>query len=114
MITQRPWGKLHLAEDERARSSSREVPRVPGHRQLLEGDFWRRIPAYRGVMRGEFVDYRFQLKHTITRADQLSKVVQDLAPKSFYEDVADGLARSPMSFRVSPHLLSLIDWDDPY
>ena len=114
MITQRPWGKLHLVEEERPRPSSREVPRIPGHRQLLQGDFWRRIPAYRAVMPGEFLDYRFQMKHTITRADQLAKVVQDLAPQSFYADVAEGFARAPMSVRISPYLLSLIDWDDPY
>jgi lysine 2,3-aminomutase len=41
-------------------------------------------------------------------------VVEGLAPPSFLEDVAAGFARAPMSVRVSPYLLSLVDWDDPY
>jgi lysine 2,3-aminomutase len=35
-------------------------------------------------------------------------------PQSFIDDVAEGFRRAPMSLRVSPYLLSLIDWDDPY
>jgi lysine 2,3-aminomutase len=87
---------------------------VPSHRQLLDGDFWRAIPAYKDVRRDEFDDHRFQTKQTVTRADQLLRVVRDLAPPSFCDDVADGLARAPMSVRVTPYLLSLIDWRDPY
>ncbi len=26
----------------------------------------------------------------------------------------EGLGRAPMSIRISPYILSLIDWDDPY
>ncbi len=35
-------------------------------------------------------------------------------PQSFYADVAEGFQCAPMSIRVSPYLLSLIDWADPY
>jgi lysine 2,3-aminomutase len=87
---------------------------IASHRQLLEGDFWRAIPAYKDVGRDEFGDHRFQMKQTVTRPDQLLRVVRDLAPQSFCDDVADGLARAPMSVRVTPYLLSLIDWRDPY
>src|SRR4029077_17212423 len=37
-----------------------------------------------------------------------------LAPDSFYQDVAEGLKRAPMALRISPYLLSLIDWQEPY
>jgi len=40
--------------------------------------------------------------------------VQDLVPQAFYDDVQQGFHNSPMSIRVSPYLLSLIDWTDPY
>jgi lysine 2,3-aminomutase len=40
--------------------------------------------------------------------------VQDLVPQSFIDDVAEGFRRAPMSLRVSPYLLSLIEWEDPY
>jgi lysine 2,3-aminomutase len=35
-------------------------------------------------------------------------------PQSFIDDVAEGFRRAPMSLRVSPYLLSLIEWEDPY
>lgn len=89
-------------------------PSTLTHRNLLGGDFWRRIPAYKDVASAEFLDHKFQMRHTITRPDKLLAAVQDLVPQSFYDDVQEGFRRSPMSVRVSPYLLSLIDWSDPY
>ncbi len=87
---------------------------VPSHRQLVDGDFWRTIPAYRDIGRVEFSDHRFQMKNSVTRTAELLALVRDLAPRSFCDDVAEGLARAPMSVRVTPYILSLIDWRDPY
>jgi lysine 2,3-aminomutase len=84
------------------------------HRQLLDGDFWRQLPGYRAVTRSEFLDHRFQMKNAITRPEQLVEVVGDRVAASFHADVAAGLARAPMSIRVSPYVLALIDWSDPY
>jgi lysine 2,3-aminomutase len=53
-------------------------PAVMTHRALLDGPFWQRIPAYRTVTEDEFLDHRFQMKHTITRPDKLLATVQDL------------------------------------
>jgi len=84
------------------------------HRQLLGGRFWQAIPAYRNVSEAEFLDHRFQMKNTITRPDRLLAAVQDLVSREFYADVEVGFRRAPMSLRVSPYLLSLIDWQHPY
>jgi lysine 2,3-aminomutase len=84
------------------------------HRQLLGGPFWQKIPAYRSVSEAEFLDHRFQMKNTITRPDKLLAAVQDLVSREFYADVEVGFRRAPMSLRVSPYLLSLIDWQRPY
>ncbi len=89
-------------------------PATLGHRNLLDGPFWQVIPAYRNVSEAEFLDHRFQMKHTITRPDKLLATVQDLVSREFYADVEQGFHRSPMSVRVSPYLLSLIDWQHPY
>ena len=40
--------------------------------------------------------------------------MQSLVTSEFYADVAAGFAEAPMSIRVSPYLLSLIDWAHPY
>ena len=89
-------------------------PASLGHRNLLEGPFWQVIPAYRNVSEAEFLDHKFQMKHSITRPDKLLAAVQDLVSREFYADLEEGFKRSPMSVRVSPYLLSLIDWQNPY
>ena len=33
---------------------------------------------------------------------------------AFYRDVEEGIVRSTMSLRISPYLISLIDWENPY
>jgi lysine 2,3-aminomutase len=84
------------------------------HRQLLDGPFWQRIPAYRSIDEATFLDHMWQAKSSITNPQKLLAAVQDLVPQSFVDDVAEGFRRAPMSLRVSPYLLSLIDWENPY
>jgi len=83
------------------------------HSQLLDGDFWRRIPAYADVDEATFLDHRWQSKMTITRPDKLLRALEGIAPQGFIDDAAAGFARAPMAVRVSPYLLSLIDWAAP-
>jgi lysine 2,3-aminomutase len=84
------------------------------HRDLLEGDFWRRIPAYAGVSEAEFLDHRWQAKHSITNISKLLAALSGLVSDAFVADAQRGFERAPMSVRVSPYLLSLIDWSSPY
>jgi lysine 2,3-aminomutase len=84
------------------------------HRHLLDGTFWQRIPAYRLIDEATFLDHSWQAKNTITNPQKLLQAVQHLVPQTFYDDVTEGFHRAPMSIRVSPYLLSLIDWNDPY
>jgi lysine 2,3-aminomutase len=89
-------------------------PATLAHRHLLEGDFWRRIPAYASVTEAEFLDHKWQMKQTITRVDKLLAALQGLASPGFIEDTTRGFASAPMAVRVSPYLLALIDWKNPY
>lgn len=88
-------------------------PATLTHKDLLSGDFWRRIPAYADVDEATFLDHRWQAKNTITRPDKLLKAVRELAPPGFIADAEAGFHRAPMAVRVSPYLLSLIDWSNP-
>jgi lysine 2,3-aminomutase len=84
------------------------------HRDLREGPFWQRIPAYAEIDEKTFLDHGWQARHSITNVDKLLKAVHGLVSERFLKDAAEGFQRAPMSVRVSPYLLSLIDWDDPY
>lgn len=84
------------------------------HRQLLDGPFWQRIPSYREVDEKTFLDHQWQAKNTITNVAKLLKALEGLVTPQFVADAEEGFKRAPMSVRVSPYLLSLIDWSDPY
>ena len=84
------------------------------HRELDDGEFWRRIPAFRHVGRAEFLDHRFQNRNSARSVSDLNDLLRGLAPESFLEDVAEGMRLAPMAMRISPYILSLIDWSDPY
>ncbi len=84
------------------------------HRRFDESDFWRRIPAFSEVSREEFLDHRFQNRASVTNAAKLRDVVAGLVDETFLDDVEEGLRRAPMSLRLSPYILSRIDWARPY
>jgi lysine 2,3-aminomutase len=89
-------------------------PATLSHRDLLAGPFWHKIPAYAGVSEAEFLDHRWQAKNSITNIPKLLAALQGLVSDAFITDAERGFERAPMSVRVSPYLLSLIDWEHPY
>ena len=84
------------------------------HRDLACDEFWRRVPGYQDVDEATFLDHRWQMKHSVTRAEQLYAVLREGVSDAFYKAVVEGLSRAPMSMRLSPYVISLIDWDNPY
>jgi lysine 2,3-aminomutase len=86
---------------------------LPDHRALRRDEFWRGIPAYAQVSEDEFRTHTFQNRHTVTNPRQRQETLGALVPESFYEDLKAALANAPMAVRISPYLLSLIDWTDP-
>ncbi|NNF04894.1 MAG: KamA family radical SAM protein [Rhodothermales bacterium] len=84
------------------------------HRHFSSESFWQRIPAFSDVSREEFSTYKFQNRHSVTSAEDLHGIIGDVVDDTFIEDVDAGLEQAPMMLRLSPYLLSLIDWDNPY
>ncbi len=89
-------------------------PATLSHRDLRGGEFWRQVPAYADVDEATFLDHRWQAKHSITSVEKLLATVRDLAAPELIEDMREGFRRAPMSVRVSPYMMSLIDWSDAY
>lgn len=89
-------------------------PATLAYRELRRGPFWQRIPAYKDVTEAQFLDHNWQAKNTITKSAKLLEALQGLVSPAFIEDAELGFRRAPMSIRVSPYLLSLIDWEHPY
>lgn len=83
------------------------------HRNLREDDYWRAIPGFAHVTAAEFHTHTYQGRHSVTNVQQLRDTLGRLVPDSFFQDLSDGLQRAPMALRISPYLLSLIDWSQP-
>ena len=94
------------------------VPPGPGgtaeHRELRRDEFWTSIPAYAATTAAEFHTHTFQSRQSVTNVRQLRETLQQVVPDSFFDDVAEGIRHAPMALRISPYLLSLIDWSAPY
>lgn len=84
------------------------------HRQLRADEFWRQIPAWKDVDEKTFLSHLWQEKNAIISPEKLVAAVQDLASPGFIQDVTAGFHNAPMAVRISPYVLSLIDWQDPY
>jgi lysine 2,3-aminomutase len=84
------------------------------HSQLQGGPFWRRVPAYAEVSEETFLDHTWQSKNSITKVEKLLESLKGVVSEQFIADAAHGFRRAPMSVRVTPYIMSLIDWENPY
>lgn len=105
------------AEAEEVAIAAQKPPVDPAslvHKKLVRGAFWHRIPAYANVTDAQFLDHNWQSKNSITKVEKLLDALRGVVSDEFIRDAQVGFARAPMSVRVSPYLLSLIDWENPY
>ncbi len=83
------------------------------HRHFPEDPFWQVIPAFAGTDLDEFLEPRFQNRHSVTGAAQLRELIGPLVAPAFLDDVEAGLRQAPMNIRLSPYILGRIDWSRP-
>lgn len=83
-------------------------------RQLRRDAFWQQIPAWGEVEEETFLDHLWQEKNAITSPKKLIAAVRDLVDESFVQDLQAGFDQAPMAVRVSPYVMALIDWQNPY
>ncbi|KAK3996132.1 putative L-lysine 2,3-aminomutase [Cladorrhinum sp. PSN332] len=91
-------------------------------------EFWRQVPIWENVSLKEFLSYRWGIANTVQGTDKLQKFLNAVVPKEvpldkegtemqpreeFITDVLDGLAAATMAIRITPYILSRINWNDP-
>lgn len=84
------------------------------HRNFPRGEFWKDTPLYDDVNEGDFLDTKWQLKNSITNKKTLIDRLSGVVDNDFIKDVEEGFHHIPMAVRVTPYVLSLIDWENPY
>jgi lysine 2,3-aminomutase len=89
-------------------------PAALAHKQLRAGAFWQRVPAYAGIDEATFRDHAWQSKHSITKVEKLLESLKGVVSDEFIKDASVGFQRAPMSVRVTPYIMALIDWSQPY
>ena len=84
------------------------------HAQLRAGPFWQKVPAYANVSEETFRDHAWQSKNSITKVEKLLENLKGIVSDEFVKDAEVGFLRAPMSVRVTPYIMALIDWSQPY
>ncbi len=121
-ILKQPGGRVESLREKLAGWDRLEVdahkPPVPAseleHSRFEVNEFWRQVPVYRDVECETFLDHSWQARNSITSPARLRKKLQGHASEDFLRDVEAGFHQAPMAMRISPYLVSLIDWRDPY
>lgn len=103
--------KSHAAPPEERHTKPAVDPSTLKHRILKEGEFWRHLFD---VDTETFLDHKWQVKNTLYQEKKLMEMLPGIAPDDFIEDAQKGFRLAPMAVRVTPYLLSLIDWEDPW
>ncbi|KAF2470645.1 kama family protein [Lindgomyces ingoldianus] len=92
--------------------------------------YWRRVPKWANVPPRDFLSYNWQRANTVSCRVQLDKFLSATLPDTlassanpllkhiktrndFINDATQGLSAAPMSIRLTPHILSVIDWTNP-
>ncbi|KAK6430362.1 hypothetical protein LTR95_013481 [Oleoguttula sp. CCFEE 5521] len=92
--------------------------------------YWQNI--WKDVGETDFLTYRWQTRNTIERPEKLLDFLKRVVPEripgtsaavhggeqfvareAFLEDVYGGMEKAPMSVRLTPHVLSVINWQAP-
>lgn len=79
-----------------------------------DSEFWKHIPLWKDVSYETFTGHMWQEKNVITNHKKLLATIQDLVSEEFLQDAKEGFLKAPMTTRITPYLLSLMDWNDPY
>src|SRR5260221_5442550 len=84
------------------------------HGKLRTGAFWQKVPAYANISEDTFLDHSWQSKNSISRVDKLLESLRGVVSDEFIKDASVGFQRAPMSVRVTPYIMALIDSENPY
>ncbi|KAJ8612424.1 hypothetical protein MRB53_037465 [Persea americana] len=89
--------------------------------------FWQSIPRWRDITEAEFLNIEWQRARSIERPDKLFAFLAEALPEEIpaedhglcikrddlIRDVQAGMKKAPMSTRLTPYILSRIDWSIP-
>ncbi|KAL6710701.1 hypothetical protein ACN47E_007758 [Coniothyrium glycines] len=92
--------------------------------------YWNRVAPWKDVSTEEFMTYQWQVRNTVSTKQSLYKFLLEALPQelgqsknpqlwklrtkaNFIDDAIAALSLAPMNIRLTPHMLSRIDWKQP-
>jgi lysine 2,3-aminomutase len=96
--------------------------------------YWQKIPKWQNVSTDQFLSHKWQMSNTVQSEKALYAFLTtvlpakippqaDMAPHlritgvetpaDFIDRLKEGIKKAPMAVRLSPHILSSINWNDP-
>ena len=81
--------ELTMSEMPSKEAAKFHIPELQ-HRNFRDDQFWKDIPGWASVTREEFGSHLWQLKNSITKVDQVEKVLGKLATKELMADIRHG------------------------
>ncbi|KAF2130918.1 kama family protein [Dothidotthia symphoricarpi CBS 119687] len=120
-LRSRPFWAARLLQQNRAQSTLRDRSRER---------YWDHIEPWKDVSSEEFISYRWQLRNTIPEGKKLQRFLHEALPDNlgpstnpllqnlktrddFIADAVAALKLAPMAIRLTPQVLSRIDWENP-
>ncbi|KZL81021.1 l-lysine -aminomutase [Colletotrichum incanum] len=91
-------------------------------------EFWRKIPWWRDVSKEDFLSYRWSSRNMVERPSKLRGFLNATLPENvpvrgfsekmepreeLVNDVLAGIQEATMSVRLTPYILSRINWENP-
>ncbi|GAB1311310.1 L-lysine 2,3-aminomutase [Madurella fahalii] len=96
---------------------------------MPQGDeFWRKVPLWENVSAADFLSYRWSVANTVQGTPKLLKFLQAVVPEEvpydksgtrmqtrdeFIKDVFEGVTAATMAIRITPYMMSRVNWMDP-
>jgi len=77
-------------------------------------EFWRSLDRWKDIDAELFLNHLWQEKNAITSVTALGELIKNRISTAFLKDLEEGHQLAPMSIRLTPYILSLINWDNPF
>lgn len=99
-----------------------------------QDSYWQKIPRWQHVTNEQFLSHKWQMSNTVQSEKALCEFLSTVLPETippqsdmephlritdintpshFIQRLKEGIQRAPMAVRLSPHILSSINWQDP-
>jgi len=84
------------------------------HFSTCKIDFWKTTSLYKDIQKEQFINHTWQNNNSITNKNYKLELEKNNVNKEIIDDITESLKTNKMSMRITPYIISLIDWNNFY